>query len=501
MSIKLTWSHVSSMALLLVFSIPDAVIASSTRAPRIALHVVAVTSKGQPLCNNPPSPPCNDGEGHFTVHGAIGAVPTRYYAYILVTDAWSVISGVTYGVGAATFGISYDNAALSGVDVRTWASCGDLSFPSSAWPASGSGIAVTWDAQNNCQGTPATGDLDGGISTVAAVLDIDVYSDDVLSITPRNDQSAHEFQITTCTGRTINLQFPDRAGKASFGSADAGYDPCKGRFVAFSEFTSLPTQELETVVVKLTPIGGERARSVFLKGPGAIADSAVFAAYHRVPFGYSTDDPWPGIPQREEVLTATQMGALLDSIAATPQAIDGNVDDPPALSVGIFKTSGGTTRGYEAILNREGGRGLLQRVREAVGVPAAVENLDILACAMGMVPQSGATDVTGLVSVKVGGFRMDHNANEFVSVVRVHNASAQSLQAPISLILNEGENIAVANPSGYVCRFPPGPTYFDLNVGSAFEPDETVEVTVRVRNTLPPKLDLSPLVVAGRGIR
>lgn len=497
----------SFAALLLSLMIPHDVLGAAPRAARIVAHVVARHGQdASPDCGNPPLEPCNDGEANFTVHEALGPTPpTRYDIYILVTDALSAINGVTYGVAGVTFGISYKNTLASGVDVIGQSFCGDLYFTGTTpvWPASGSGVAITWNSDTNCQSTPATGDLDGGVTTVAAVLRVDVYSNDVFSITRREDLQSKDFAITTCNRATIMMQFPEAAGKASFGSADTGYDPCRGRFSSFTEFTSLSSSELESAVVKLTPVSNwQLCPPVFLLGSQATMDSSLFASYHRVAVDYANDVERPEALHEPRVLSTSEMEAVFDSIAATSEVIDGDVDSPALLSVGLFKTYGGTPSGYEAILNTDGARALLQRIRGAISMPEAVLGLDHLTCCLNVLPTGGPTNVTGLVSVQVGGFRLDHLQGDFVSSVRVVNTSGQSLPAPVSLFLNEGMRVFVVNPTGYGCRFAnPGPTYFDLDVGTTFEPNEIAEVTVRIKNTLPPKLSLAPFVCAGPGMR
>ena len=479
---------------LVLFALP-----SDAAIPRIVAHLVPA-APSVPQCSGAPILPCNDQEQNLTVEGAVGS---HYHLYILAVDQPASYQGTTVGISGAVFGIAYNNAPFTGVDVNGWTACGDLSFTSDTppWPASGSGIVVTWDRTVNCQDEVAAGDLDGGVTAVLAVLDIDVYSSDVFSITRRESSPIKDFQIADCTGAASNLDFPLAAGKVSFG-VPGGYDPCRGPFVPFSDFASLPAPDVEKVVMKLTPLD-ESPKAVLFLGPQGVADTTAFKSFRRLGFSYLSDVKNASQPLRQFGLNSGAMASLLDSIGTLPEVTDGNIDDPPRLALSLFRRlSSGPTIGFESMLNRDSGAHLFPKMNGVVTDPGAASILSDLACLLGMTPASEPEDVTDRVKVETGPFQLDHLRGRFVATLQVTNNSSTSLPAPVSIILNEGPRVVLENPSGYTCRLgKPGPTYFDLDVGGALNPGETATLTLTLVENDPPKLAFFPRVVSGPGAR
>ena len=482
-------------AVLSLFSVP-----SQAAIPRIVVHLVP-TSPSTPQCNEAPLPPCNEGEEHFTVTGTVG---THYQLYILAADQPASVPGTGQGgISGAVFGIAYNDTPFAGVDVQSWATCGDLGFGSDTppWPASGSGMVVTWDRINNCQDAVAAGDLDGGVTAVLAVLDIDVYSMDVFSITRRESSPLKDFQIADCSNVATDLEYPASAGKAAF-DLDGGLDPCRGPFDPFSTFASLSPQDREKLVVKLTPLE-ETPKSVLYLGPEGVADTTAFKDFQRIGFSYLGDVGNASQPLRLFNLSSAGISALLDSIASIPEVTDGNVDPAAKLSLGLFRrTDTGATRGFEAMVNRETGTQLLSKMSEATVEAGATLVMSDLACVLGFTSPLQPTDVTSQVRVRTGPMHLDHIHGRFTTTLQVDNISATPIRAPVSVILNEGPRVILQNPSGYTCRLGnPGPTYFDIDVGTALNPGETATLTVTVTQNDFPKLQLSPRVVCGPGPR
>jgi len=150
-------------------------------------------------------------------------VGVAYDLYLYVVDADS-----TVGVAGASFGLSYDGAAQSGIDVFSWTRCADMEFPGgdgTAWPDSGSGNVVTWDHSLNCQATPVPGDQDGGVGAVLGTFYVYAYSSDVFQITPRNYVPNPDFDVSDCNGAVSHLTYPGNAGEVGFGGS-SGRDPC-----------------------------------------------------------------------------------------------------------------------------------------------------------------------------------------------------------------------------------------------------------------------------------
>jgi hypothetical protein len=473
---------------------------SRAAIPRIVAHLVP-SLPSAPHCADAPRPPCNDQEENFNVTGSVG---THYHLYILAVDQPASYSASSpAGIAGAVFGIAYNDAPSAGVDVQSWTTCGDLAFGSDTppWPASGSGMIVTWDRIANCQNSPAGGDLDGGVTAVLAVLDIDVYSSDFLSITRRESSPLKDFQISDCTGAAIALDYPAAAGKASFGTSGA-YDPCRGNFDPFSDFASLSPSEREKIVVKLTPLD-QSPKAVLFLGAQGVVDTTAFKSFRRLGFSYLSDTKNAVQPLRQFSLNGGSISSILDSVATLPEVTDGNVDANPRLSFGLFRrTDAGVMRGFEAMLNQDSGASLLSKIHGTAEDAGAGTVVDDLACVLGMTPETGPEDVTHLVRISTGAFHLDHIHGRFVATVRVVNLSGTPLPAPVSLILNEGPRVVLQHPSGYTCRLgTPGPTYFDLDVGETMDPGESAVLTLTVAQNDPPKLTLSPKVVSGPGAR
>jgi hypothetical protein len=146
-----------------------------------------------------------------TPTGALG----DYHVYLLIGQFGQVAGvecGLTYGNG--------NPAGLDdhvGVDIDAWTLCGTLQFPtaSPAWPAPGSGNAITWTTAV-CQVPP---------TAVVGWFDVTAYSPDDLRLTvrPVSGQAA----VATCNAALTIL--PSGAlGSARFSAAgnEVGYNPC-----------------------------------------------------------------------------------------------------------------------------------------------------------------------------------------------------------------------------------------------------------------------------------
>ena len=205
------------LALVLIFGLAARSFAGANDNAKIALHLqLKPTGKAPPVCSRLSSPPCNP-DSVLSVHGNL---QTGYDLYFVVLDGDS-----SAGIGGASFGISYG----PNLYVGTWSLCADLEFPGGLsgilWPNSGSGNVLTWDSEHNCQRTPAPGDLGGGVTGILGSLYVYAYTEESLSVTPRNYVLNPDLQVSDCTSNASAVVFPDHAGKVGFGMIP-GYDPC-----------------------------------------------------------------------------------------------------------------------------------------------------------------------------------------------------------------------------------------------------------------------------------
>jgi hypothetical protein len=155
-----------------------------------------------------------------------------------VFDVWVVLCGGNDSVGVAgvEYGLNYDFATGTGIDVVQWASCTDLQFPNSGFPKQpNTGNVQTWDRFNNCQRTSVTttqGSKQVTIpNTVFAVLGwlrVTVVGGDELKVGPR--PITGKLKVADCESKEDDLT--DRLesrGSATFCSNRLGYNPCSNK--------------------------------------------------------------------------------------------------------------------------------------------------------------------------------------------------------------------------------------------------------------------------------
>jgi len=157
-------------------------------------------------------------------------------------DVWVLVcnGSDTVGVAGVEFGLEYDGATGSGVDVDSWTLCADLDFTSNGFPESGGGNAVTWEFVGNCQNTNAefhgSGSPDsteggkrpvpGSVIAVAGVMRVFVAGSDVMQIVPR--ATTGQLAIADCSAAEEDLtdSVVPRGGIAAFCSNFNGYNFC-----------------------------------------------------------------------------------------------------------------------------------------------------------------------------------------------------------------------------------------------------------------------------------
>lgn len=169
-------------------------------------------------------------------------------------DVWVVVcnGSDSLGVAGLEFGLEYDGATGSGVDVASWRLCGDLEFPADSWPGAGSGTIITFEPSLNCQRTPAeyhgfgkdsNGDsgkqpVPGSVIAVAGVFRVFINGGDTMEITPR--PVSGRLKVADCGAKEDDLtnKLVARGGVASFCSNYNGYNFCaKGALPAEQETT------------------------------------------------------------------------------------------------------------------------------------------------------------------------------------------------------------------------------------------------------------------------
>ena len=169
-------------------------------------------------------------------------------------DVWVLVcnGSDSLGVAGVEFGLEYDGATGSGVDVDRWTLCGDLDFDSGGFPGSGGGNIVTWVTPENCQATNA--ELHGGgkdsegnsglqevpnsVIAIAGVMRVYVWGSDVMEVTAR--PVSGKLAVANCVAAEDDLTgaVVPRGGIAAFCSNFNGYNFCAGGALAGSQETT-----------------------------------------------------------------------------------------------------------------------------------------------------------------------------------------------------------------------------------------------------------------------
>ena len=471
-------------------------VAGSNYGAKLALHVKShPTVKAPPICDRADWPPCNDNESSLNVIGQLTGGVGTFDVYVLALDGDS-----TAGIGGATFGIEYDGATASGVDVRSWTKCTSLEYPGDGWPASGTGVLLTWDAETSCQRYSSPDDSLRHVTAVLGVFYVAVYGQDRMEI-EKNLSSGEAVAISDCASATDEIEIQD-IGSASFGNP-SGYDPCKGPFAPFSRFEQMNSTELATLQAKLTYCGplSYRWQSILLVPTGFTPVHELYNGKQRTVVNYSAD--------RNPItvdLSIAELDALLSAVSDLPDVRDGGFDDNGFLSVSFGTVINDSSLVFESILDSSSASQFFDAV-----IPLVQENrpayseLTTLACGLDVLSGSPPQDVTGDLALAINGFRLIHEPKLFVTTLTATNTGSATISAPLSIVLNEGPaGVQLVEPEseGRTCMLLPiGKPYFTLPVGSGLGPNESVDILLKFRNPNLSRITLTPKVYAGTGPR
>lgn len=216
--VRLTLVGLSAAALTLAPVRPAA--AETNDYAKIIMHIVPYSGGMS----------CNSTKGKIGCAGmkTAGTLNTPYFAFVCVVDA-----DASKGVAGAEFGVEYNSSRNRGVDVLDWSLCGTLQFAMDRWPASGTGLLVTWDTQNKCQREEPAG-TGTGVVAVAGYFYISAYSSDKFSVTRRSIGTPPTAKVADCAGNEslvdgFGTNFSQsHLGFVNFsdGGTVAGYNPC-----------------------------------------------------------------------------------------------------------------------------------------------------------------------------------------------------------------------------------------------------------------------------------
>jgi hypothetical protein len=174
----------------------------------IAVHVGPWTGPGN----------CNPGPltgSTVNPNGPLGVAQTAYFLVCNASDS--------LGIAGMEFGISFPPQIAVGQPKA----CGDLDFPQNGWPATGSGILVTWDRITHCKNTNSEPFVPGTVLVIGASMYVYAYGPGQLSVTPGPVSGRAKVADCRAAETDITAAFPSHLGTAGFGGAPS-YNPCNG---------------------------------------------------------------------------------------------------------------------------------------------------------------------------------------------------------------------------------------------------------------------------------
>lgn len=281
----------------------------------------------------------------------------------------------------------------------------------------------------------------------------------------------------------------------------------------YTDFQGLTQEELETLHVKFTYVGGSfnTVWSHVYTADGTAPDMALFDPCRRPEFDYVYD----GFNPVHYTATTLELQAAIDSVGTLPQITVGDVDSLGYLSFSLLYVTGGSTKCFEAVVDKDNGRELFSKLREAFAENLeVVDDLTYLACSNRMLRTLAPTDVSDDVHLRFTAVREDIAGGAFVCRATVTNESSATLPAPMILVLKpENQTVDLLNADERTCQLAPlRAQYIELPVSVGGLPtDQSVEVELRFSNPSRSHIDLywqrsngqwvTPRVYAGPGDR
>lgn len=144
-------------------------------------------------------------------------------------DVWAVIcnGSDSLGVKGAEWGIDYDGALGSGVDINSWFLCTNgLEFPMDGWPAAGTGTIVTWATCQNTSSIDTGDEYNHQVIAVMGVFTVTTYGRAVMGITPRPVTGLAKVADCNAAEDIINGKVPPQLGYGGFCQGTKGYNFC-----------------------------------------------------------------------------------------------------------------------------------------------------------------------------------------------------------------------------------------------------------------------------------
>ncbi len=199
-------------ALMIGFS--AAAVAGDNAQAGIAFHVTQFVDKN----------PCTTGAPTPLDYTIVDEVPSfspgdQFSVWVLVCNGSD-----STGVSAIEYGLDYDGAPNSGVDIASFTDCSDLSYPMDFWPEPGTGTVNIWDRYSNCKTVDSQPYVRNTVLAIAGMFNVTVWSPDQFALTVRPVSGVASVVGCDLFQDNIAPGTPSHLGIAGFGAP--GYSPC-----------------------------------------------------------------------------------------------------------------------------------------------------------------------------------------------------------------------------------------------------------------------------------
>ena len=217
--------------------------------------------------------------------------------------------------------------------------------------------------------------------------------------------------------------------------------------VSLDAFLAMDRQTLETVQGKLDYLGPQT---------GSIIPVTFAINTHQMDWGLFQEgepdhDRWPENRQPSFTVSVEELLTLLRNA----QALLGGVSPPDAwLALTVVAGQPGQVRRFEAHLSKEQTTPFFAELWKAFQSRAAHFTFQWWGCALDLLPDGRATDVTEAVELLVSRFTPDA-AGHYAGQVSVRNISQATLPGPVSAVFELSGNAQVIDPDGTTCHVEP----------------------------------------------
>lgn len=191
---------------------------------------------------------------------------------------------------------------------------------------------------------------------------------------------------------------------------------------------------------------------------------------------------WAERTQPSFTVSVEELLALLRNAQALLNGVD---PAEPWLALTIVVGQPGQVRRFETRFSREHATAFFGELWKAFQSRAAHATFQWWGCALDLLPEGRAMDVTDRAEMLVSRFSPDPATGRYAGQVSVRNASNATLSAPVSVVFELSGNAQVSDPDGTTCHVKPtGRPYVHapLLTPAGLRPGETSAIHVSLDN-------------------